>query len=58
MEGVQDEISEVEYLWSILTKSVAHFEDYLNHKNVITEELASHFYSNSFLKVFSIYVKS
>lgn len=51
VENVQDEIAEIEYLWDMMTKSIAHFEDYLNHKSVITEELASHFYSNSFLKV-------
>lgn len=51
LENLQDDVADIEYLWSLVTKSVVHFEDFLNTQQVITEELASQFYAISFQKV-------
>jgi len=51
LEGIQDDIADIQYLWSMITKSVSNFEDYLNHGQVITEPLAAQFYAHSFREV-------
>ena len=51
LEGVQDDIANIQYLWSMITKSVSQFEDYLNNGQVISEQLASQFYAQAFLEV-------
>ncbi|XP_066931842.1 uncharacterized protein [Clytia hemisphaerica] len=51
IEGLQDEIAGIQYLWDMMTKSIAHFEDYLNNDKIITEQLATQFYSNSFQRI-------